>query len=33
MEERARLIGGSFEIQSVPKEGTRVRIEVPLKPA
>jgi PAS domain S-box-containing protein len=32
MEERLRLIGGRFEIQSVPTEGTRIDAWVPLKP-
>ncbi len=31
MQERAELLGGSLQIMSVPGEGTRIRIMVPLK--
>ncbi len=31
MRERARQIGGTFEIRSSPGEGTRIKITVPLK--
>ena len=30
MEERARLIGARFEIQSAPQKGTRVEVSVQL---
>jgi signal transduction histidine kinase len=33
MEERLRLVGGRFELQSDPKQGTRIDAWVPLKPA
>ena len=33
MEERLRLIGGRFEVQSAPMKGTRIDVWVPLKPA
>jgi signal transduction histidine kinase len=33
MEERARLLGGKFEIQSEPGKGTTVAASVPFKPA
>jgi PAS domain S-box-containing protein len=33
MEERLRLIGGRFELQSDPMQGTRIDAWVPLKPA
>jgi PAS domain S-box-containing protein len=33
MEERLRLIGGRFELQSAPMKGTRIDVWVPLKPA
>jgi len=32
MEERVRLLGGQFKIQSVPGEGTTVEAWVPLTP-
>ena len=32
MEERARLLGGYFEIQSEPGKGTRVEASLPLQP-
>lgn len=31
MQERAQLLGGILEIQSVPNEGTTIRLEVPLE--
>ncbi len=33
MEERLRLVGGRFELQSAPMKGTRIDVWVPLKPA
>jgi PAS domain S-box-containing protein len=33
MEERLRLMGGRFEVQSSPMKGTRIDVWVPLKPA
>ena len=33
MEERLRVIGGRFELQSAPMQGTRIDAWVPLKPA
>jgi signal transduction histidine kinase len=33
MEERARLLGGKFEIHSEPGKGTTVTASVPFKPA
>jgi PAS domain S-box-containing protein len=33
MEERLRLLGGRFEVQSAPMKGTRIDVWVPLKPA
>jgi len=30
MEERARLLGGSFHVESAPGQGTRVVVRVPL---
>lgn len=32
MQERARLIGGTCQVQSVPHQGTRVRVTIPLDP-
>jgi signal transduction histidine kinase len=32
MGERARLVGGQFEIHSEPGEGTRIDVSVPLQP-
>ena len=32
MEERVRLVNGTFSIQSRPGEGTRVEVSVPLQP-
>jgi signal transduction histidine kinase len=32
MEERVRLVNGTFSIQSRPGEGTRVEVRVPLQP-
>jgi PAS domain S-box-containing protein len=31
MRERARIVGGNFEIHSLPSQGTRVELEVPLR--
>jgi signal transduction histidine kinase len=33
MQERVRALGGSFTIESAPAGGTRIRIEIPVKPA
>src|SRR5262249_56108938 len=33
MEERARMLEGSFSVDSKPGDGTRVTVEVPLRPA
>ncbi|MBN1815127.1 MAG: GAF domain-containing protein [Anaerolineae bacterium] len=33
MQERARGVGGSFELESAPRRGTRISVRVPLSPA
>ena len=33
IEERARLFGGTAEIHSIPGGGTRIAVDLPLKPA
>jgi PAS domain S-box-containing protein len=33
MQERVRLVNGEFAIESVPKRGTTVRVQIPLAPA
>src|SRR5262245_47488261 len=33
MQERARMLGGRFELESAPGKGTRVRIRIPLEAA
>jgi signal transduction histidine kinase len=33
MQERVRLVNGQFAIESVPKRGTTVRVQIPLPPA
>jgi signal transduction histidine kinase len=33
IEERARLVGGRFVIDSQPGKGTRVEVRIPLRPA
>ena len=30
MQERVRLVNGEFAIESIPKRGTTVRVEIPL---
>ena len=30
MEERVKLIGGTFQLTSAPKEGTQIRIQIPI---
>ena len=32
MEERATLVGGRLRVESAPDRGTRVAVEVPLRP-
>ena len=32
MQERVRLVNGEFAIESVPKRGTTVRVQIPLQP-
>ena len=32
MRERVRLLGGSFELESAPGQGTRVLVRLPLSP-
>jgi PAS domain S-box-containing protein len=32
MQERVRLVNGEFQIESVPKRGTTVRVQIPLSP-
>jgi two-component system sensor kinase len=32
MEERVRLVGGKFAVQSRPGEGTRLEVQIPLGP-
>jgi signal transduction histidine kinase len=33
MQERVRLVNGQFEIESTPRRGTTVRVEIPFSPS